>query len=325
MENETIPGDVLEKAAPFYGTTREKMVLLGGFENIVYEYESERVLRFTHSSHRKRELIQGEVDFVNYLACNKASVPRVIPSERGEVVEVIQFKDSYYSVVSFEKAKGIPAAKMKNEWDTTLSLKLGHVMGKIHALTKEYNSRFKRPQWYEDDFYYAEKYVPSETVIMEKSKALIDYLHTLPQDRDSYGLIHGDVNLSNLSVDEGEITLFDFDDSRCSWFAHDIAVALFFTIMDTGVPDRESFALSFMENFMTGYHEENNLDPFWLRHIPLFLNLHVILCYNLINYDCDLGALDAWCQRFMKKRKYDIENDVPFVNLDQWVDLQQNK
>lgn len=314
--------NVLNKAASLYGVTPERLKPVGGLENIVYEYTCHGepfILRFTHSSHRRMELVKGEIDFLNYLADNNAPVSRAVPSENGTLVEAITLKDSYYSVVAFEKAKGIPAVKMNiDEQSNSFFQEMGQAIGKLHALTKEYipPHNCKRLEWHEDDFYYSEKYVPSQSIIVKKSKTLIEYLLTLPKDRNSYGLIHEDVNLSNIYIHNGKITLFDFDDSEYSWFVHDIAVALFFMIMDTGVQEKESFAHAFLRNFMKGYRKENTLTPFWLKHIPVFLTLHVILCYNIINYDCDLNNLDPWCQRFMHKRKHALENDIPFVDID---------
>ena len=319
--------NVLDKAADRYGTTPDKISHVGGEDNITYEYERDGesfILRFTHSSHRTVELVKGEIDFLNYLADNDASVSRAVPSENGELVEVITLKNSYYSVVAFKKARGIPAVKMNIDVESSnFFLELGYTIGTLHALTKEYTPphNCKRPEWHEDDFYYSEKYVPSQSIIVEKSKTLMKYLFTLPKDRNSYGLVHADVNLSNMYIHNGKITLFDFDDSCYSWFAHDIAVALFFMIMDTDVQEKEQCTYSFLRNFMKGYNKKNSLTPFWLKHIPVFLNLHVILCYNIINFDCDLNNLSNWCQRFMNKRRHSLENDIPFVDIDlSWIE-----
>lgn len=324
--------NVLEKAANCYGTTPGKIGHVGGEDNIVYEYERDGepfILRFTHSSHRTAELVKGEIDFLNYLADNGASVSRAVPSENGELVEVITLKNSYYSVVAFKKAKGIPAVKMNiDEQSSDFFQELGQAMGNLHALTKEYipPHNCKRPEWHEDDFYYSEKYVPSQSIIVEKSKTLLEYLFTLPKGRNSYGLVHTDVNLSNIYIHNGKITLFDFDDSQYSWFAHDIAVALFFMIMDTDVQEKEQFTHSFLRNFMKGYSKKNSLTSFWLKHIPVFLNLHVILCYNIISYESDLmieypEGMDIWCQKFMNGRRHALENDIPFVDIDlSWIE-----
>lgn len=322
---ETTVDNILNKAANLYGTTPDKIGHVGGFDNIVYEYERDGepfILRFTHSSHKTAALVKGEIDFLNYLADNDASVSRAVPSENGELVEVITLKNSYYSVVAFEKAKGIPAYKIKiTEQSSDFFQELGQVIGKLHELAKEYNPRFKRQEWHEDDFYYAETYVSSQPIIVEKSKTLMNYLLTLPKDRNSYGLIHADVNVSNICIHNGKITLFDFDDSRYSWFAHDIAVALFFMIMETDLQEKDQFAHSFLRNFMKGYNKKNSLTPFWLKHIPVFLTLHVILCYNIISYECDLNNLDNWCQKFMNKRKHALENNIPFADIDlSWIE-----
>lgn len=323
--------NVLDKAANRYGTTPDKISHVGGIDNIVYEYERDGesfILRFTHSSHRTVELVKGEIDFLNYLTDNDASVSRPVPSENGELVEVITLKNSYYSVAAFEKAKGIPAVKMNiDEQSNNFFQELGQTVGNLHALTKEYilPRNCKRPEWHEDDFYYSEKYVPSQSIIVKKSKTLMEYLFTLPKGRNSYGLVHADVHTDNIYVHNGKITLYDFDDSRYSWFAHDIAVALFFMIMDTNVQEKEQFAHSFLRNFMKGYNKKNSLTPFWLKHIPVFLNLHVILCYNIINYESETGQLDPhfdyWCQKFMNKRRHALENDIPFVAIDlSWIE-----
>jgi Ser/Thr protein kinase RdoA (MazF antagonist) len=309
---------VLSTATRLYNINPEKIYFVGKSDNIIYEYSSRDtlyILRFTHSAHRTITMVKGEIDFLNYLADNNASVSPPVLSKNGNCIEAIPFKNSYYSVVAFEKARGIPANTIRiTDKSSGFFQELGQVVGNIHALAKEYTPRHKRPEWHEDEFYYAEPYVPYP-VIVEKSNRLIKYLHTLPKEKDSYGLIHGDINLSNIYVHNGRITLFDFDDSRYSWFAHDIAVALFYMVMDTGVQEKELFAHSFLKHFLQGYTKENKLSSFWLNHIPTFLALHVILCYNIITYECDMNALDEWCQRFMNDRRHAIENDIPFVDI----------
>lgn len=38
------------------------------------------------------------------------------------------------------------------------------------------------------------------------------------QDPNSYGLIHGDINVGHCMSDQGCLTLFDFDECQCSWY-----------------------------------------------------------------------------------------------------------
>ncbi|GLQ56332.1 phosphotransferase enzyme family protein [Devosia nitrariae] len=47
-------------------------------------------------------------------------------------------------------------------------------------------------------------------------------------DADRFGLIHADMRLGNLLVDEERVSLIDFDDSGFCWFAYDFAAAVSF-------------------------------------------------------------------------------------------------
>lgn len=147
---------------------------------------------------------------------------------------------------------------------------------------------------------------------------MLDRLYTLPKDRDSYGLIHVDVHGGNFFVDdEGQITLFDFDGCQYAWFACDIAMALFYAISHDCVSKEDvAHAKDFFEQFMLGYRCENEIDPRWLAQVPYFLKLREVDLYIIIHRSLDIDDLDPWCASFMKDRKYKIEHDVLYVELD---------
>ena len=122
-------------------------------------------------------------------------------------------------------------------WTPTLYETYGRLLGSMHALAKHYQPAelaWKRPEWDDDSMEFVERYLPaSEAVAKKKYQALCDHLHSLPKDTTSYGLIHQDVDGNNFFVDEaGAITLFDFDECAYSWFINDIAIALFYIVMD---------------------------------------------------------------------------------------------
>ena len=323
-KEEILSKEVLEKAAILYGLHGGRQPSSGGFENIVYEFAApvtNAMIRFTPYSQASLSLMQAEVDFIGYLHRHGGPVPGIISSENGNVIERIGSRSREYVVVAFEKARGIPAATIPvAQWTPDLLQKLGSLMGTLHRLAVSYipPEGIRRPEWDEDEFYYPEKYIPDQPRIVEKSRDIFNRISALPRDPGSYGLIHGDMNLNNLYVNHGRITLLDFDDSRYGWFAHDIAVALFFWLMDLDIREKETYAQLFLDNIITGYEHEYTLDAYWWAQIPLFLDLHVLLCYTVIAYECDLENLNGWCQRFMKNRKYDIENDIPFVSLESW-------
>ena len=150
----------------------------------------------------------------------------------------------------------------------------------------------------------------------QKYQALCAYVRTLPTDSQCYGLVHFDAHGGNILVDDaGRLTLFDFDECTYSWYANDIAIALFAMVMDA--PDVPLFKQQFMSHFLRGYRMAYSLDPHWLREIPVFLKMVEIFMYAVIHRDFDLGNItDRWCARFMVNRKYKIEHDVPCIDFD---------
>jgi Ser/Thr protein kinase RdoA (MazF antagonist) len=316
---------ILDEALARYGVAREDASLLDGFESFIYECGKggERyALRVSHSLHRTSDAIQGELEWVNYLADGGVPAARAVRSEAGNLVEPIPVeKDgSHFTAVAFEWAPGDHATR--EAWRDGLPVRLGRIMGRMHALTKDFQPsemRFRRHTWYEDAAGFVEQYLPpSEVVVIDKYNRLVDYLCALPHDRDSYGLIHVDVHGGNFFVDEeGQITLFDFDDCQYSWFANDIAMSLFYAISHDCVSAEDvAWAKRFLTEFLEGYRRENGIGANWPEQIPHFLKLREIDLYAAIHRSLDLDDLDPWCASYMKDRNYKIEHDVPYVVLD---------
>jgi len=313
---------ILQAAMRLYGIAVNDIRLLNSFESFIYEYQRESkayILRIGHSLHRSEALIQGEVDWINYLAAGGVSVARAICSESGNLVETIEDElGGKFLVTAFVRADG------KSPWDIGWTPGMyetyGKLLGRIHALSVQYkplNLASRRPAWDDDLFEFVERYLPpSEIVAKEKYQKLCTYLHTLPIEAMSYGMIHQDAHGSNFFVDDsGQITLFDFDECAYSWFINDIAIVLFYIVMDA--ENWMEFTSEFMVHFLRGYRQEHHLDPKWLKEIPNFLKLREIELYAVIHRDFDVNNIDHWwCARFMQDRKYRIEHDMPFIDFD---------
>ncbi|MGB2981501.1 MAG: phosphotransferase [Candidatus Zixiibacteriota bacterium] len=293
------------------------------FEKSLYEYEHEGkrfVLRLTIPQYVDFELIPGEVDWVNYLADNGVSVPRALPSKDGNLVEIIEADDSSCAAVSFERVEGKPIDfDDGDEWNGELFVRYGEIIGKMHALTKRYapaDESLIRMQWYEQDWFDSHL-LPGESPVHRKCEELMDALRTLPKDRDSYGLIHGDAHPWNVLLHEGNIVLTDFDFCEQSWFASDIAIILFYAVMaPMERMDKMSFAVYFMKNFMRGYDRENSIDAYWLKQIPGFLRLRMISKYILHYPEWKSGRLSEKGKFAFMEWKRKIENDIPCLDVD---------
>jgi Ser/Thr protein kinase RdoA (MazF antagonist) len=54
--------------------------------------------------------------------------------------------------------------------------------------------------------------------------------------RDRYGLVHADTRLANLLVDDGRVSVIDFDDSGFSWYLYDAGTSVSFFEHEPQVP-----------------------------------------------------------------------------------------
>jgi Ser/Thr protein kinase RdoA (MazF antagonist) len=312
---------ILHEAMQRYGIASNQIRPLDAFESFIYEFDRDAgafILRVGHSLRRSEALIQGEVDWINHLAAGGVSVARAIHSGAGQLVEAIDDdQGGQFLVTAFVKALGQSPWDL---WSPALYETYGRLLGGMHALATRYrpaDPAWRRPEWDDPSMELVEPYLPpSEAVAKRKYQALRDHINTLPKENMSYGLIHQDAHGSNFLVDEaGTITLFDFDDCAYSWFANDIAIALFYTVMDA--EDWPAFTQEFMTHFLVGYRQAHPLEAAWLKEMPRFLKLREIELYAVIHRDFDIHNIDHWwCARFMQDRKHKIEHDVPFIDFD---------
>ncbi|TLS37962.1 phosphotransferase enzyme family protein [Pseudalkalibacillus caeni] len=323
--------ELLHKACALFNTGTEETKKHGDFENYVFEVYRDKkpyILRLTHSSHRKENDVLAELQWINFLKEQNCRVIEAYPSVNGKLTEVLEAEDTYFIACLFEKAPGkMIDFKEKSSWNSTLFKKWGETIGRMHRATTGYEASedARRPSWIEDDLIDIEKYV-SEAPIIEKNKELVQYISSLPERNDSYGLMHTDVHPGNFFVDDtGEITVFDFDDSAYNYFASDIAIALYYSLWwapDTdGEASRIAFAEKFMDAFMEGYQKEFDLGGFWIEQIPHFLRMRDFALYAVFHKKMDLENINENLKKFLEKLKYRLENDIPVVDVDfsRWV------
>lgn len=314
--------DILNEARLRYGIQPSKLKLLNGFESFIYEFtldDENYILRIGHSLRRTSNLISGEVEWINYLAKGGASVAQAIYSGEGNLVETIDDgQGGQFLATAFIRAPGGPPGK--ESWAPTLFRQYGRLIGRMHALSKNYQPskpEIKRPEWDDPLMIDMVSWLPSsESLAIKRYEVLKKYLDNMPRDVQNYGLVHQDAHAGNIFVDQhGHITLFDFDDCTYSWYVNDISIVLFYAL--TGRDDAAEFIPKFMGSFLGGYVEENDLNLSSLMEIPQFLKLREIDLYAVIHRSFDVNNLqDPWVTNFMENRKYRIENNVGFVDFD---------
>lgn len=313
---------ILAEARQRYGIAADKIEELGGFESFIYGFAkdgAQYVLRLGHSLRRSPDLIRGEVDWINHLARGGAGAAKAINSDEGNLVELIpDGQGEHFLATAFAWAKGGPVWQ-NGGWTEPFMLNYGRLIGKMHALTKQYSlpdDAWKRPQWDAPIMTDTTSALPQlDPAAMALNATNLAYLRSLPTPPDAFGLIHQDAHTGNLFVDENcQITLFDFDDCVYGHFIYDIAMVVFYAI--TNQPNPVKFCSQFWPLFWQGYCEENQLDPIWLKEILPFMKLREIDLYGILSRDYPELSGDGWGASFMRGRREIIRAERPYIDFD---------
>jgi len=313
---------ILQEAIARYGIASQEVTLLDGFESFIYEFTRQGqpgILRIGHSLRRTPQLIQAEVDWINYLAQGGAGVAKALLSAHGNLVEAVDDgQGGQFLATAFTKALG----DTPRVADRTPAFyeRYGQLLGRIHALSRHYTPPHpdcQRAPWNAETNMEVVKFLPpSDEAIANHFRALMAYLNALPITSEGFGMIHQDAHMSNLFVDEaGQITLFDFDDCCYGHYIYDLAMVIFYVI--TNAPDMVATLRAFLPPFLEGYHRENQLDSAWMREIPHFLKLREIDLYAVIHRSMGPGPYESrWVQNFMTGRRERLVANLPYVEFD---------
>ncbi|MFC7442552.1 phosphotransferase enzyme family protein [Laceyella putida] len=313
-----------------YDLNPNRLIRLDGNVNAVYEYQDHHnpmILRLTPSHRRSFEEVLAEVDFVHYLAGKGGPVTDVIPSSEGNLAEQAEHG---LTAVLFEKAKG--RLPQQADWNERLFYQWGKLTGWLHAHSCSYQPAvpYRRREWWEEDLLKVEESIPpSETLVLKRAEELMNQLHSLTKESNSYGLIHSDLHTRNFFIQANSITAFDFDDSCYHWFINDIAIILYHSLTRFGKPpgrgkgERE-FASDFLIHFKKGYETEHHLDAYWWKWLPVFMKLRRIAMYVFYHQKLDFTQLTGERARVIAQTRQDIENDLPVTRLDMadWLRLE---
>jgi Ser/Thr protein kinase RdoA (MazF antagonist) len=323
---------VLDKAAALYGTSADHLRQYGSYEgcvNLVYDYARDgRPLILRISYLKPVDQIRAELHFVNYLAQNGVGVSRPIPSLQGNLIETVDAEGICFVIVSFVKGKGMRVPDNGYRYRENAPIEeyfrnWGAMLGQMHALSKHYqpiSPSTMRPAWFElarcalIDERVPERY----PVVRRRFHDLISQLRALPRDKHSFGLIHGDFNDGNFTVDysNGEITVFDFDDTCYFWYVYELACAWESGVgrtMFRPLADRVAFMDHYFARVLEGYGQHNALSDQWLDKVPLFLK--VVEMEEVLHYIPRIDDLEEDVRARLDYKIACVERDLPYLGF----------
>ncbi len=263
-------GDVLERvtrcaqqALGAYGCHPGTTVrLLNVSENATYLVEDPdtgpSILRVHRLGYHTEPAIASELAWMDALRAEAGvRTPRVLPAADGR--RVVTAADSASGdqrhCVRFEFLPGTEPADDSVEHFA----ELGEITARMHRHARAW----PRPDWftrfhwdYEAAFGAQARWGrwqdglgvgPAEREVLARLDAtLAARLTAFGTGPARYGLVHADTRLANLLVDDGTVSVIDFDDSGFSWYLYDVGTSVSFFEHEPQVP-------ALVDGWLTGY------------------------------------------------------------------------
>lgn len=313
--------EILDKAASSFGFDVETLTYISNSTNEVYRFtknESPYILRLSKKPFDYENNIKAEVHWVRYLAENGIQASLPITTTDGQLTAVYNENEEWVIATAFQMAPGIFFDREPQLWGSSLFQQWGELMGKIHRLTKSYNPgvpSLKRAEWNPAKIDNPHLQTGNYRILLDKLRSLESEISSFPKDEQSYGLIHYDFHPYNFLIDQGKITVFDFDDSIYGWFSLDIGIAATHAVW-WGSPnnDRKSknvFAKQFLDEFLSGYLKQNHLDRYWIQKIPVFMDYR-----NISSFFWWLSFWDGNEDNLSESQKRAITSAVDLIQKD---------
>ena len=231
--------------------------------------------------HRPHEII-SELDWLDALRRDgDVTVPTVLPARDGRRVVTVEQDGTPRHVVHFEMVAGAePDA-------ATLSTNDFHTLGRITAALHDHSTAWSRPpgfgrfSW---DWEHSLGSTPRwgrwqdavgvghpETQVLDRATGLLARrLADYGTGPEVFGLVHADLRLANLLVDDGDITVIDFDDCGFGWYFYDFGTAVSFFEDDPAVPE-------WQDAWAAGYRSRRPLPAADEAMLPSFVLLRRLL------------------------------------------------
>lgn len=225
------------------------------------------ILRVHRPGYNSRAAIESELNWMDALRADAGiETPQALPGRDGERVQVLGLADGQQRfAVLFAFEAGIEP--LETDDLTEPFRQLGELAARCHLHAQNWTrpDGFTRLVWTAPRILDAEglwgdwRVAPGMDaqkieVLGRLDAALRQKLADYGQSGDRFGIIHADMRLANLLIDEGRTKLIDFDDSGFCWFLYDFAAAISFFEDSPQVP-------ALREAWLAGYAKHRALTP----------------------------------------------------------------
>lgn len=263
--------------------------LINVSENVTYLVENgagfKAVLRVHREKYHTYRAIECELEWLRALRKEAVvSTPAVYVGKNGKAIQTGHKEElaAPRHMVLFYFVEG--EAPDETGDMTTNFEDLGKTAARCHehVLTWRKPKQFERMTWDTDTVFgdsptwgkwrdAPEVTTDVSNVLEEVESTVCRRLAAFGQSPDRFNLIHADMRLANILMDEGRTHLIDFDDCGWGWFLYDFAAAISFIEDDPRIPSlKEAWVRGYRSVRKLSDAEEAEIDTFvMLRRLAL--------------------------------------------------------
>jgi len=254
-------------------------------ENITYVVENkesqtkEGVMRISRPGYHTLEELHSELlwqkEIKNYTPLIVADP--IIGKNGSYVQQISSFMSSPYACVMYEFLEGNAPDENDELKIVKQFMDLGETTAYLHRQAKMWNEawRLKRFTWSYDtmigdnarwgSWKAAVDLTPEVTQMLQRASEVIKkHLDAYGSSKEKFGLIHADLRLANLLIEDDQIKVIDFDDCGFGWFMHDLASAVSFI-------EASPIAPELIDAWIEGYSRVERLTPEDIAEVDTFV------------------------------------------------------
>ena len=258
-------------------------------ENATYKIEAPNgqrwALRIHRDGYHSKTAIASELAWLMDLRNTGVVVtPRPVKGRDGEIIQLIS-----------HPLMPRPRHVVLSNWETGVEPGIDHdlmkpfeILGEVTARMHLHTRQWKRPAWFQRHTWDFETSLGEakphwgrwrDGMGVDASKAKLfgrtvdiigKRLKAYGQNNERFGLIHCDLRLANLLIDDGAVKVIDFDDCGFGWYMYDAATPVSFYEHEPQVP-------GLVEAWKTGYRRVIDLPKADENEIPTFIMLRRLL------------------------------------------------
>lgn len=286
---------------------------------LVTTAQAKYALRIHRPNYHHLQDIESELAWLDALNQSGIEVPLAIADQDGQRVITLKLAEgiSRYAVLF----NWINGSMPTTDVDPTAFQQLGQITAALHQHSKSWKrpEQFNRIVWNHDTMVGAQghwgnwKHAPyldqADHAVVEEAIARISTeLCQYGADEDRYGLIHADLRLTNLLLQDQQIGVIDFDDCGMSWFMHDLAAAISFN-------EHLDAAPQWVEYWLTGYEKTGHVQNHDYVMIPTFIMQRRIqmMAWNgsHAHTEMALSLGDQWSNETVRLCKKYLNGEMP--------------